>query len=134
MSAGTVVISGGIIAAVILLCIITVLCYCRLQRFCCKCDVSESVAAPVLDARPRIRCDMCSVDGVTGTLLPLTFDPSATHSYCPTCSSYYRIDDVRNGNMWLAVTHREPCEGVTALGTAAMMNFYTNTHTISTDV
>ncbi|XP_017328217.1 protein FAM163A [Ictalurus punctatus] len=133
MSAGTVVISGGFLAAVILLCIITVLCYCRLQRYCCECDVSESVGVPVLDARPRICSDVCSVDGVTRTLLPLTSGPSATHSYCLTCSPYYRHDDVCNANMWLAIAHGEP-RGVTALGTAAMMNFYTNTHAISTDV
>lgn len=35
MSAGTIVISGGILAGVILLCIVAVLCYCRLQvRHC----------------------------------------------------------------------------------------------------
>lgn len=33
MTAGTVVITGGILATVILLCIIAVLCYCRLQVF-----------------------------------------------------------------------------------------------------
>lgn len=31
MSAGTIVITGGILAGVILLCIVAVLCYCRLQ-------------------------------------------------------------------------------------------------------
>lgn len=31
MSAGTIVIAGGILAGVILLCIVAVLCYCRLQ-------------------------------------------------------------------------------------------------------
>ncbi|XP_072422237.1 protein FAM163B-like [Chiloscyllium punctatum] len=36
MTAGTVVITGGILATVILLCIIIVLCYCRLQYYCCK--------------------------------------------------------------------------------------------------
>lgn len=36
MTAGTVVITGGILATVILLCIIAVLCYCRLQ-VCCVC-------------------------------------------------------------------------------------------------
>ncbi|KAM9207493.1 protein FAM163B [Dugong dugon] len=36
MTAGTVVITGGILATVILLCIIAVLCYCRLQYYCCK--------------------------------------------------------------------------------------------------
>ncbi|XP_012520157.1 PREDICTED: protein FAM163B [Propithecus coquereli] len=41
MTAGTVVITGGILATVILLCIIAVLCYCRLQYYCCKKDGSE---------------------------------------------------------------------------------------------
>lgn len=37
MTAGTVVITGGILATVILLCIIAVLCYCRLQVYLCVC-------------------------------------------------------------------------------------------------
>ncbi|KAE8582305.1 hypothetical protein XENTR_v10020072 [Xenopus tropicalis] len=41
MTAGTVVITGGILATVILLCIIAVLCYCRLQYYCCKKEDSE---------------------------------------------------------------------------------------------
>ncbi|XP_077456249.1 protein FAM163B-like [Stigmatopora argus] len=36
MSAGTVVIAGGILATVILLTIVAVLCLCRLQYYCCK--------------------------------------------------------------------------------------------------
>ncbi|XP_077377981.1 protein FAM163B [Festucalex cinctus] len=40
MSAGTVVIAGGILAAVILLTIVAVLCLCRLQYYCCKKDES----------------------------------------------------------------------------------------------
>ncbi|XP_036892493.1 protein FAM163B [Sturnira hondurensis] len=41
MTAGTVVITGGILATVILLCIIAVLCYCRLQYYCCKKEERE---------------------------------------------------------------------------------------------
>ncbi|XP_019495044.1 PREDICTED: protein FAM163B [Hipposideros armiger] len=41
MTAGTVVITGGILATVILLCIIAVLCYCRLQYYCCKKDEDQ---------------------------------------------------------------------------------------------
>ncbi|XP_008417739.1 protein FAM163B [Poecilia reticulata] len=41
MSAGTVVIAGGILAAVILLTIVAVLCLCRLQYYCCKPEESE---------------------------------------------------------------------------------------------
>ncbi|XP_053353488.1 protein FAM163A-like [Clarias gariepinus] len=129
MSAGTVVISGGGVAAVILLCIITVLCFCRLQHYCCRVDVPEPVPAPVLDARSGNRCEVWSVDGVPGTLLPLTFNPSPTYSSCPTCSHFYRHDDV-----CLDVAHRAPVQGLTALGSMVMMNCYTDTHAISTDV
>ncbi|KAK9522037.1 hypothetical protein VZT92_018530 [Zoarces viviparus] len=41
MSAGTVVIAGGILATVILLTIVGVLCLCRLQYYCCKREESE---------------------------------------------------------------------------------------------
>ncbi|XP_076854744.1 protein FAM163B [Brachyhypopomus gauderio] len=41
MTAGTVVITGGLIAAVILLTIVTVLCFCRLQYYCCKREESD---------------------------------------------------------------------------------------------
>lgn len=44
MTAGTVVITGGILATVILLCIIAVLCYCRLQV--------SAVAVPHLATNP----------------------------------------------------------------------------------
>lgn len=45
MSAGTIVISGGILAGVILLCIVAVLCYCRLQVSLC---VYECVCVSVI--------------------------------------------------------------------------------------
>ncbi|KAJ0019077.1 hypothetical protein NQD34_006646 [Periophthalmus magnuspinnatus] len=41
MSAGTVVIAGAVLAAVILLTIVGVLCLCRLQYYCCKREESE---------------------------------------------------------------------------------------------
>ncbi|XP_077942511.1 protein FAM163B [Gasterosteus aculeatus] len=41
MSAGTVVIAGGVLATVILLTIVAVLCLCRLQYYCCKRGESE---------------------------------------------------------------------------------------------
>lgn len=48
MSAGTIVITGGILAGVILLCIVAVLCYCRLQVpsitcACTACFVEKSI-------------------------------------------------------------------------------------------
>ncbi len=39
MTAGTVVITGGILATIILLCIIAILCYCRLQVSFCFCGL-----------------------------------------------------------------------------------------------
>ncbi|NWW53503.1 F163B protein, partial [Pedionomus torquatus] len=61
MTAGTVVITGGILATVILLCIIAVLCYCRLQvrlgRFgpkgCFDGEGSSQAAQPPLPASPQ---------------------------------------------------------------------------------
>ncbi|XP_034025397.1 protein FAM163B [Thalassophryne amazonica] len=41
MSAGTVVIAGGVLATVILLTIVAVLCLCRLQYYCCQREESE---------------------------------------------------------------------------------------------
>lgn len=45
MSAGTIVITGGILAGVILLCIVAVLCYCRLQvsKSCTQICLSHSL-------------------------------------------------------------------------------------------
>ncbi|XDV27678.1 hypothetical protein PO909_031177 [Leuciscus waleckii] len=120
MTAGTVVITGGILATVILLCIIAVLCYCRLQYYCCKRNESEGEAGSVGDPEPH---------------------------YCPTCSPYYLrgADEMRNGGERLSYmpAHYEN-HGATALGLAAMYgpvlshrstpDFYTNTRAISTDV
>ncbi|XP_077588110.1 uncharacterized protein LOC144206812 [Stigmatopora nigra] len=46
MSAGTIVIAGGILAGVILLCIVALLCYCRLQYYCCKRKERAPALAP----------------------------------------------------------------------------------------
>ncbi|XP_054583753.1 protein FAM163B [Eptesicus fuscus] len=55
MTAGTVVITGGILATVILLCIIAVLCYCRLQYYCCKKEGSEEdEEEPDFDPHPGL--------------------------------------------------------------------------------
>uniref|UniRef100_A0A1A7WZI9 Family with sequence similarity 163, member B n=1 Tax=Iconisemion striatum TaxID=60296 RepID=A0A1A7WZI9_9TELE len=62
MSAGTVVIAGGILATVILLTIVAVLCLCRLQYYCCKQGESEKgeEEEPELDtmspSRPLALC------------------------------------------------------------------------------
>ncbi|XP_002660900.1 protein FAM163A [Danio rerio] len=150
MTAGTVVITGGILATVILLCIIAVLCYCRLQYYCCKRNESEGEAGSVGDPQPQFACNAYSAPGVDGaavTPLSLPYDPAQPHSYCPTCSPYYlrSSDEMRNGGERLSYmpTHYEN-HGATALGLAAMYgpvlshrstpDFYTNTRAISTDV
>lgn len=57
MTAGTVVITGGILATVILLCIIAVLCYCRLQVCLCVC-VSECLSS-CLSVCVKIKINHC---------------------------------------------------------------------------
>ncbi|XP_072802120.1 protein FAM163A [Vicugna pacos] len=105
MTAGTVVITGGILATVILLCIIAVLCYCRLQYYCCKkggaedADEEEEAEEEEHDlcAHPRgPTCNACSsqaLDG-RGSLEPLTIEPCSqpcgvAASRCATCSPPY---------------------------------------------
>ncbi|XP_072294855.1 protein FAM163A [Eucyclogobius newberryi] len=114
MTAGTVVITGGILATVILLCIIAVLCYCRLQYYCCKPNGSDSGSL----SQQHLACNACSVSGLDSSVsvTPLSMSPpeppgaSAAKKppgghprYCPTCSPYdspfyvRTADATRNG-------------------------------------
>ncbi|XP_075384095.1 protein FAM163A-like [Tenrec ecaudatus] len=112
MTAGTVVITGGILATVILLCIIAVLCYCRLQYYCCKKSGAEDAddEEEEHDRPPRPRgpsCNACSSQGVDscGNLAPLAnSEPcGAPGNHCTTCSPYSSpfyirtVDMVPNG-------------------------------------
>ncbi|KAM6969289.1 protein FAM163A-like [Tautogolabrus adspersus] len=107
MSAGTVVISGGILAGVILLCIVAVLCYCRLQYYCCKKNGSEVDAGPAVGADPLSHfpcnaCDILAMDGAAITPVSLDqLDSGSHHNHCPTCSPYSvrsgHSNDMRNG-------------------------------------
>ncbi|XP_062324752.1 protein FAM163A-like [Osmerus eperlanus] len=107
MTAGTVVITGGILAAVILLCIVAVLCYCRLQYYCCKKNESEVDVGSVVGQESQLHsaCNVCNaagIDGLASTSLSLEpLDPGPLHNYCPTCSPCYLrsglTDDMRNG-------------------------------------
>ncbi|XP_071390304.1 protein FAM163A-like [Centroberyx affinis] len=107
MSAGTVVITGGILAGVILLCIVAVLCYCRLQYYCCKKNDSEVDVGSVVggDSHSHFACNACSalaMDGAPVTPVSLDqLDAAPLHNHCPTCSPYYLrsglTDDMRNG-------------------------------------
>lgn len=74
MTAGTVVITGGILATVILLCIIAVLCYCRLQV--------RAGAVPHLAMNPSSvtapRAELLLQEGSRRGFLPVTpFSPGA---------------------------------------------------------
>ncbi|XP_071607295.1 protein FAM163A-like [Heliangelus exortis] len=116
MTAGTVVITGGILATVILLCIIAVLCYCRLQYYCCKKDDSgeeEDEEEEELDLPTHLHlgtCNACSsshvVDRQGSPVSPCSeLNQHGAPNYCPTCSPYaspppfyIRTDDmVHNG-------------------------------------
>ncbi|KAM4629311.1 protein FAM163A [Polymixia lowei] len=106
MTAGTVVITGGILATVILLFIIAVLCYCRLQYYCCKKHGSDTGSI----TQPQFSCSVAGLDGLAVTPLSLSLEPPAApdpsggrRGYCPTCSPYDSpfylrgVDEMRNG-------------------------------------
>ncbi|XP_029005105.1 protein FAM163A [Betta splendens] len=161
MTAGTVVITGGILATVILLCIIAVLCYCRLQYYCCKKNGSDSGSI----SQQHFTCNACSVTGLDGSVItPLSLSPpEASRSfdlskpkggrYCPTCSPYdspfyiRTTDEMRNGGERITYmpTHYE--NQALAMPLPAVRgpllreaprgrppDFYTNTRAISTEV
>ncbi|NXH40192.1 F163A protein, partial [Dicaeum eximium] len=130
MTAGTVVITGGILATVILLCIIAVLCYCRLQYYCCKKNDSdeeeeeEEEEAEAEEEEPYlpthshlVTCKACSsrmVDGQSSPAPPPSeLNQHGAHTYCPTCSPYgspfyiRTADMVRNGGE--RVTYAPAC-------------------------
>ncbi|KAF6074445.1 family with sequence similarity 163 member A [Phyllostomus discolor] len=111
MTAGTVVITGGILAAVILLCIIAVLCYCRLQYYCCKKSREEDADAEEEDhdrpTSPGVPpCNACSsqaLDG-RGNLAPLPGEPcgqpcGVAARHCATCSPYSSPFYIRTADM-----------------------------------
>ncbi|NXI24910.1 F163B protein, partial [Sterrhoptilus dennistouni] len=95
MTAGTVVITGGILATVILLCIIAVLCYCRLQYYCCKKDESEEDEEEpdfaVHSHVPPLHCNR-NVVLTNGPSLysssPFAKKPSQSRPSCPSCAPY----------------------------------------------
>ncbi|NXG89518.1 F163B protein, partial [Stercorarius parasiticus] len=95
MTAGTVVITGGILATVILLCIIAVLCYCRLQYYCCKKDESEEDEEEpdfaVHSHIPPLHCNR-NVVLTNGPSLysssPFSKKPTPSRPGCPGCVPY----------------------------------------------
>ncbi|XP_034967471.1 protein FAM163B [Zootoca vivipara] len=96
MTAGTVVITGGILATVILLCIIAVLCYCRLQYYCCKKEESEEDGDEPdfgMDSHiPPLHCNRNVALTNGPSLYRSSSSPYKKHSQCrtvcPSCSHY----------------------------------------------
>ncbi|MEE6495803.1 hypothetical protein FKM82_002150 [Ascaphus truei] len=110
MTAGTVVITGGILATVILLCIIGVLCYCRLQYYCCKKDELNEEAEEDPDHRPHSHfpCHDCSPLHHYGAP-----HPSVAPAYSPYGSPYCirTADTMCNGrerNSYTPTHYTEP--------------------------
>ncbi|XP_059998142.1 protein FAM163A [Lagenorhynchus albirostris] len=114
MTAGTVVITGGILATVILLCIIAVLCYCRLQYYCCKRSRAEDAREEEeededhdLPAHRRgPTCNACSSQALDGRggLAPPTREPcgqpcGVAASHCTACSLYSSPFYIRTADM-----------------------------------
>ncbi|KAE8610477.1 hypothetical protein XENTR_v10012141 [Xenopus tropicalis] len=102
MTAGTVVITGGILATVILLCIIGVLCYCRLQYYCCKKEELREEAEEVPGQRthshfPCHDCSSAHLDSMPHTTVP--------PAYSPYGSPYY----IRTGDSMCNGRERSPC-------------------------
>ncbi|KFQ30135.1 Protein FAM163A [Mesitornis unicolor] len=149
MTAGTVVITGGILATVILLCIIAVLCYCRLQYYCCKKDDSdkeeeeeeEEEEEPDLPTRSHLStCNACNSRMVDGqgspTGHPSELNQHGPHNYCPTCSPYgspfyiRTADMVRNGGE--RVTYTPTCykEMGPPINMATLQSFPVSRHSL----
>ncbi|XP_010875660.1 protein FAM163B [Esox lucius] len=118
MTAGTVVITGGILATVILLCIIAVLCYCRLQYYCCKKEESESEEEepdfavtsrlPPVHSNHNIVAASATASTPNGPALfmpppPLARKLTRSQTFCPSCTHYelpfylQHPDGLRNG-------------------------------------
>ncbi|NWJ04133.1 F163A protein, partial [Crypturellus undulatus] len=164
MTAGTVVITGGILATVILLCIIAVLCYCRLQYYCCKKDESdeeedeeeEEEEEPDLPAHAHLgTCNACNSRVVDGQGSPASppneLGQRGAPNYCPTCSPYgspfyiRTADMVRNGGERIAYAPACYKEMGQPLGMATLQGYpvsrhgglresFPNPRAISTDV
>uniref|UniRef100_A0A8C4RDV6 Si:dkey-193b15.8 n=1 Tax=Eptatretus burgeri TaxID=7764 RepID=A0A8C4RDV6_EPTBU len=92
MTAGTVVITGGILATVILLCIIAVLCYCRLQYYCCKrepgkIDEDEAEESVQLHMHCNSHLTSCHDTLQNNVELPPYLDDITQESCCLHCDS-----------------------------------------------
>nr|XP_033771169.1 protein FAM163A [Geotrypetes seraphini]XP_033771170.1 protein FAM163A [Geotrypetes seraphini]XP_033771171.1 protein FAM163A [Geotrypetes seraphini]XP_033771172.1 protein FAM163A [Geotrypetes seraphini] len=142
MTAGAVVITGGILATVILLCIIAVLCYCRLQYYCCKKDETngEEEEEEEESGLPPL-CNSCA-----------SYDMDRQSGPAPVaCASYnspfyiHTTDMVRNGGERITYTPTWYKDMGTPLSMGVLQNHpvswqggaretFTNPRAISTEV
>ncbi|KAG8436790.1 hypothetical protein GDO86_007754 [Hymenochirus boettgeri] len=133
MTAGTVVITGGILATVILLCIIGILCYCRLQYYCCKKDElnEEAEEDPVHQTHSHFPCHDCSSSHVGG-MLHATVPPA----YSPYGSPYYirTADSICNGRERQPSSPTHYTESGPLLMMAGTPSFSRGSHALSTQV
>uniref|UniRef100_A0A8C3XV81 Family with sequence similarity 163 member B n=2 Tax=Chelydra serpentina TaxID=8475 RepID=A0A8C3XV81_CHESE len=162
MTAGTVVITGGILATVILLCIIAVLCYCRLQYYCCKKEESEedeeepdfavhSHIPPLHSNRNVVLTNGPSLYSSSSSS-PFSKQHSQCRTVCPSCSHYepptfflQQPDEIPNGGDRISykTLSQEDIElpvNVTSLQAlnpnrlSAMREAFSRSRSISTDV
>ncbi|XP_023687651.1 protein FAM163B [Paramormyrops kingsleyae] len=164
MTAGTVVITGGILATVILLCIIAVLCYCRLQYYCCKKEESESEEEepdfavtshlPPVHSNHNIIAATASANANGPALFtpPLARKLTRSQTFCPSCTHYempfylQQPEGLRNGGQRLSLrgapTRRDmelPTElpnyhKLNLTRAVTMREMFTRSCSISTDV
>uniref|UniRef100_A0A667WBT8 Family with sequence similarity 163 member B n=1 Tax=Myripristis murdjan TaxID=586833 RepID=A0A667WBT8_9TELE len=90
MSAGTVVIAGGILATVILLTIVAVLCLCRLQYYCCKREESEKGEEEEPEFTTMSTYPPTFLTEANGPASysppPPPRRPQRSHTFCPSCA------------------------------------------------
>uniref|UniRef100_A0A8C9Z3V7 Family with sequence similarity 163 member B n=1 Tax=Sander lucioperca TaxID=283035 RepID=A0A8C9Z3V7_SANLU len=87
MSAGTVVIAGGILATVILLTIVAVLCLCRLQYYCCKREESEKGEEEEPEFENYTPTFLTEANGPASCCpTPPPRRCQRSHAFCPSCA------------------------------------------------
>uniref|UniRef100_A0A8C3Y8N8 Family with sequence similarity 163 member B n=1 Tax=Catharus ustulatus TaxID=91951 RepID=A0A8C3Y8N8_CATUS len=149
MTAGTVVITGGILATVILLCIIAVLCYCRLQYYCCKKDESEEDEEEpdfaVHSHIPPLHCNR-NVVLTNGPSIysssPFAKKPAQSRPSCPSCppTSFLQEPPTSFLQDYKTVSQEDlalPVSNLQALNPnrlSAMREAFSRSRSISTDV
>uniref|UniRef100_A0A673ME07 Protein FAM163B-like n=1 Tax=Sinocyclocheilus rhinocerous TaxID=307959 RepID=A0A673ME07_9TELE len=160
MTAGTVVITGGILAAIILLTIVTVLCYCRLQYYCCKRDESEegeeeadiAKASPNPPRQPSPPEKPFEPNGPVSYpqyFLRAPYRPPRSYTFCPVLLGYLPLymspqEGLRNGGGRISyrtlqqeeldLPMEAPCFHKLNLIRSVTMQEVLTYHSISTDV